>query len=133
MDWVQIREHYRREFDAAKKQRRLTQKQVAEAGGLSGQNVISKLLQNENQGPAAEIVVNAIEGLGLSVSEFFARLERRARGEQGDDIVLQGSFAKKTALQARPGKAFILATIVEALERAQEPSHAPTKHKAKKR
>ena len=72
--WPRMRNHYAALLAAARA-RGLTQAKVAAAGGLRGQNTISKLLSNRNQGPAAEIFVKAIHGLGKTVSAFFAELE----------------------------------------------------------
>jgi hypothetical protein len=41
-----------------------------------GQNSVSRLLSNDHLGPSVEIFVRAVEGLGLSLSEFFAEFER---------------------------------------------------------
>lgn len=75
MEWKDIRAHYERAFRAARR-RGLTQAKVAEAGGLKGQNVISKLLQNETKGPQVETFVKAVQGLGIPVSTFFAQIEQ---------------------------------------------------------
>ena len=75
MEWKTIRAHYEREFTAAKR-RGLTQAKVAKAGGLKGQNDISRLLANDTLGPQVETFVRAVEGLGLSLSAFFAQIER---------------------------------------------------------
>jgi transcriptional regulator with XRE-family HTH domain len=75
MDWKRIRAHYERAFRAARR-RGLTQAKVAEAGGLKGQNVVSKLLANESKGPQVETFVKAVHGLGMPVSLFFAQLEQ---------------------------------------------------------
>jgi transcriptional regulator with XRE-family HTH domain len=40
------------------------------------QSAISKLENNDNLGPAVEIFLNAIDGLGVSVADFFDELER---------------------------------------------------------
>ena len=50
---------------------------VATAAGLE-QSAISKLIHNQNLGPSVEIFLNAIEGLGMRASDFFAQLERAA-------------------------------------------------------
>lgn len=47
---------------------------VAERAGLH-QSAISKLENNDNLGPAVEVFLNAIEGLGLKPSAFFLQLE----------------------------------------------------------
>jgi transcriptional regulator with XRE-family HTH domain len=71
MDWKRIRDHYATLFDESN----LTQAVVAERGQLSGQNAVSKLLDNNVRGPSVETFVRAVAGLGLSLSEFFTGLE----------------------------------------------------------
>jgi|SRR5262245_32124481 len=73
--WKQVREHYRERMRAAKR----NQKHIAAAGGIQ-QSSVSKLLHNRHLGPSVEIFLNAVEGLGIPVSEFFRQLER-ARDE----------------------------------------------------
>lgn len=75
MDWSSIRDHYATRLDEAKRAGE-TQESVAEAGGLSGQNAISKLLRNQNMGPSVETFIKAVLGLGMPVSAFFAEVER---------------------------------------------------------
>ena len=75
MEWEHMRAHYVRLLRAAKRDREVTQKQVAAAGGLKGQNYISKIKTASRLGPAVEIFIRAIEGLGLPPSAFFAELE----------------------------------------------------------
>jgi hypothetical protein len=48
---------------------------VARAGGLSGQNAISKLLGNHKLGPSVETFVKAVKGLGKDLTMFFAEIE----------------------------------------------------------
>jgi len=74
-EWKAVRGMFARYMEAAKA-RGETQKTVATKGGMYGQNAISKLLDNDNQGPAVETFLKAIKGLGLTPSEFFAELER---------------------------------------------------------
>jgi transcriptional regulator with XRE-family HTH domain len=75
--WAEIRDHYDRIFEARKHSQGLTQQQVADAGGLKGQNAISKLLANRNKlGPRVGTLVGAVLGLGIPLSEFFAAIER---------------------------------------------------------
>jgi len=69
--WKQVREHYREQMRAAQRK----QKEIAAAGGIP-QSAVSKLLHNDKLGPAVQIFLNAIAGLGIPVSEFFAQLER---------------------------------------------------------
>jgi transcriptional regulator with XRE-family HTH domain len=86
--WPDIRAHYERQFRAEKVARNLTQQEVAENGGLSRNNAISKLLSNHKLGPSVDTFVRAVQGLGISLSEFFASLEggeepaRRTRADQ---------------------------------------------------
>jgi transcriptional regulator with XRE-family HTH domain len=54
----------------------VTQQAIAQRGGIAGQNSVSRLLSNDHLGPSVEIFVRAVEGLGLSLSEFFAEFER---------------------------------------------------------
>lgn len=75
--WAEIRIHYDRTLRELRRSRRLTQQQVADAGGLKGQNAISKLLANRNElGPSVGTLVGAVLGLGISLSDFFVSLER---------------------------------------------------------
>jgi len=81
VNWRQIRAEYRRAFRLAK-DRGDTQTTIARRGGLIGprsgkvlQNEISNLLRNERHGPTVEVFVRAVEGLGVSVSAFFAAVE----------------------------------------------------------
>jgi hypothetical protein len=73
MQWVAIRAHYAACL-AHKMRQGATQQDVARAGGLVARNAISKLLVNTAMGPTVETFTNAVEGLGLSVAEFFATL-----------------------------------------------------------
>jgi transcriptional regulator with XRE-family HTH domain len=54
---------------------RRTQGDIATAGGLH-QSSISKLESNDKLGPAVEVFVKAIEGLGVKPSVFFAAIEQ---------------------------------------------------------
>jgi transcriptional regulator with XRE-family HTH domain len=71
MEWQQIRDHYARLLEESGK----TQEQVAKALNKN-QNLISKLLANKKRGPTVETFVDAVLGLDVPLSEFFARLER---------------------------------------------------------
>lgn len=68
VEWKQIRAAFIRARGARK------QDEIATAGGLH-QSAISKLEANDNRGPAVETFVKAIQGLGMSPSAFFARIE----------------------------------------------------------
>jgi transcriptional regulator with XRE-family HTH domain len=128
MQWAQIRAELERACAAAKR-RGVTQTMVAERGGLSGQNIVSRTLANDNLGPAAEILTRTIEGLGLSVSEFFSRVERRARGEHipDEENVIEGSYAKPTTIH--PPQDYIVDTIVQALQRSQLVRSSPKRRR----
>lgn len=76
MEWIDLRDHYRRLFRASRR----TQADVARAGGLS-QGVISKL-----------------DGLGLSLSEFFSQVEAERERSRGD--------ASSSTPEARPPSSF---------------------------
>jgi transcriptional regulator with XRE-family HTH domain len=75
MNWALIRNHYEQLLADARRAG-VTQKSVAEAGALSGQNAISKLLANNNLGPSVETFVKAVRGLGKDLSVFFEEIER---------------------------------------------------------
>jgi transcriptional regulator with XRE-family HTH domain len=68
--------HYAARLAAARKQG-LTQREIATAGGLTGQNAISKLLSNDNQGPTVDTFVRAVQGLGLTLAGFFEEMEQQ--------------------------------------------------------
>lgn len=74
-----MRAHYERLFREAKT-RGETQETIAERGGLK-QNQISRMFAIATYGPQVENFVKAIEGLGLSVSSFFAQIERKTDGD----------------------------------------------------
>jgi transcriptional regulator with XRE-family HTH domain len=77
MKWVNIRSHFAASFAAYQRETGATQQSVGIAGGVA-QNAVSKLLANDRKGPSVETFVGAIEGLGMSVSAFFAELEAPA-------------------------------------------------------
>jgi transcriptional regulator with XRE-family HTH domain len=81
MTWSQIRAQYERAFRVARG-RGETQTTIAVRGGLLSprtgrpqQNQISKILRSRSRGPSVETFVRAVEGLGISVSAFFAAVE----------------------------------------------------------
>ena len=82
MEWRTIRAHFERIYRAGQQERGLRQIDVARAGGLIGrrgqlqQNAVSRILHNKKLGPTVETFVRAVEGLGLSVSEFFEDIEQ---------------------------------------------------------
>lgn len=77
-DWERLRVHFARLLADAQATRGLTQQDVADSGGLAGQNVISRLLRNPRRGPSVETFIRAIAGLGMKPSDFFAALEAAA-------------------------------------------------------
>jgi transcriptional regulator with XRE-family HTH domain len=84
MDWSAIRAH----FEDLMTARGSTQEQIAEAGGLSGQNAISRLLTNQSRGPSVETFIRALEGLGVAPSRFFADLETSSSGRAYDRVAV---------------------------------------------
>ncbi|MFA6046375.1 MAG: helix-turn-helix transcriptional regulator [Phycisphaerales bacterium] len=80
MDRV-IREGFKTQRD----QRRLTQPQVAAAGGLS-QSRISRIETEEEYQPEVATFLRAVKGLGLTASEFFAFVEGRALRQTNADL-----------------------------------------------
>jgi transcriptional regulator with XRE-family HTH domain len=75
MEWKAIRAHYERLFRAAK-ERGETQETIAARAGLR-QNQISRLFAIDEYGPQTENFIKAIEGLGMTASEFFLQIERQ--------------------------------------------------------
>lgn len=86
VEWKVLRAHYERLFREAKQQRRETQETVAKRGGLD-QNVISRLLSIKELGPQVENFVRAIEGLGITPSEFFRQIESQTDTDIRDSSV----------------------------------------------
>jgi transcriptional regulator with XRE-family HTH domain len=74
--WNAIRKHYAALLKAAD----CTQEEVAARGGIKGQNTISRMLRNTRRGPTMETLTKAVEGLGLSLVEFFAGIEESPAG-----------------------------------------------------
>ena len=70
VNWLRVRTH----FDAVMTARQLTQEQIATAGGLTGQNAISRLLTNHRRGPSVETFLRALDGLGMTPLQFFTDL-----------------------------------------------------------
>jgi transcriptional regulator with XRE-family HTH domain len=109
MDWNLVRDYYAELFSAAQRDG-ITQKAIADRGGLSGQNLISRLLKNRGSGPTVDTLFKAIEGLGFSVPDFFAAVAERevaaliARREapSRSSIERQGSFDAVTAPPLSP-------------------------------
>ena len=108
MDWGQIRESYARQFAAKKR----TQAQVAAAGGLKNQNLVSKVLRNTHLGPTVETFVRAVEGLGLT-SYACSRSSR----EVGPAI----------------GKAFIVQSLIDILQRGLAAPARPARRRRRKK
>jgi transcriptional regulator with XRE-family HTH domain len=114
VDWEQIRRHYAARLADARR-RGFTQKAVATAGKLSGQNAISKLLANENLGPSVETFVKAVTGLGLTVSEFFAEIERGESVNPRDQLHAALVTTRSEVLSQR----IVLGELVERLDRLE--------------
>jgi transcriptional regulator with XRE-family HTH domain len=77
MTWGEIRAHFIVIYARARAAG-TTQQAIAARGGIAGQNSVSRLLSNDRLGPSVEIFVRALEGLGLTPSQFFAELEASA-------------------------------------------------------
>jgi transcriptional regulator with XRE-family HTH domain len=73
MTWLEIRAHYIA-LHARAEAGGLTQKEIAARGGIKGQNSVSRLLANDKLGPSVETFVRAVEGLGMSMAQFFLEL-----------------------------------------------------------
>jgi transcriptional regulator with XRE-family HTH domain len=118
MDWEHMRAHYVRALRAAR-DRGVTQKRVADAGGLKGQNYISKIKSAPRLGPAVELFIRAIEGLGISPSEFFAELEGRPPREQSPTAAPStfGTSEGDDQVDAILEKSFIVNAVIETLQR----------------
>jgi len=101
VDWTAIRSEFIRQRGTR------NQGAIAEAGGLH-QSAISKLESNDKLGPAVETFVRAIQGLGVSVSEFFAEIEAREKislqshgGSLHTSSVAVGSISNGRTSQSR--------------------------------
>lgn len=70
VEWRRIREA----FVTLREARRLTQADVAAEGRLP-QSAISKLESNHNLGPSVEIFARAVQGLGVTLPQFFSFVE----------------------------------------------------------
>jgi hypothetical protein len=92
MRWIEIRAYYAVVYAQAQANG-VTQQAIAQRGGIAGQNSVSRLLSNDHLGPSVEIFVRAVEGLGLSLSEFFAEFERSfaAQAEAASSVVSAAS------------------------------------------
>lgn len=125
MEWATIRRHYERLFALAKKGG-ATQQSIAARGGLR-QNKISELLDNDRRGPNAETFVKAVEGLGLTLSSFFAQIEglqssavdgqndplANLKGATGDSPVPVPTTEADRDLYRKIGRMFLLAAASE--------------------
>jgi len=76
-EWSTVRDYYTELLAEQKEQHGRMQADVAAAGGLSGQNAISKIISNHHLGPSVETFLKAVVGLGLRPSAFFLQLEQR--------------------------------------------------------
>jgi transcriptional regulator with XRE-family HTH domain len=70
LEWEQMRARFKAEREA----RQLTQQQVAQRGGVD-QSSISKIETTTDYTPYVDTFVNAIHGLGLTATAFFAEIE----------------------------------------------------------
>jgi len=120
-----MRAHYVRALRAAK-ERGVTQQMVAAAGGLKNQNYVSKIKTAPRLGPAVEIFIRGIEGLGKPVSEFFAELE----GRQPEDRERQADVSAAPVSHEPADRAFIIEAIIDTLQRgAAAPNRTPRRRR----
>jgi transcriptional regulator with XRE-family HTH domain len=80
-----VRRHALELFDTAQRDG-ITQKMIAARGGLTGQNLLSRLLTNRKLGPSVDTFLKAISGLGKPLSVFFAEVEAQERTERAAAI-----------------------------------------------
>jgi transcriptional regulator with XRE-family HTH domain len=135
MDWEHMRAHYVRALRAAR-DRGVTQKRVADAGGLKGQNYISKIKSAPRLGPAVELFIRAIEGLGISPSEFFAELEGRPPRELPPIAAPASTFGTSEGdglADAVLEKSFIVNAVIETLQRGVAAPAAKTSRRRRRK
>jgi transcriptional regulator with XRE-family HTH domain len=97
--WTVIRKHYA----ALLHDSGLSQAEVARRGGLKRNNAISRLIVNAKRGPSVATLMKAVDGLGLSLADFFAGLEdspSAARSLSARVDAIEGAVA--TLLQRDP-------------------------------
>jgi transcriptional regulator with XRE-family HTH domain len=75
MKWTDIRSAFIRARGGR------SQATIGKAGGLR-QNAISKIETNDKLGPAVETFINAVQGLGIPVSAFFAQVEQQTASKE---------------------------------------------------
>lgn len=106
------------------------QAEIAKAGDVY-QSDISKLESNDNLGPAVETFVKAVEGLGMTVSSFFANIEHVGRHEtrSEESRTREGGPSRDHPVSATPEETLdfavgsAIARIVQAeLARQQTPA-----------
>jgi len=137
-NWETMRAHYVRLLQAAI-DRGLKQEDIAAAGGLTPkkQNYISKIKHTRMEyGPATEIFIRLIAGLGMPVSDFFAELEGRALPAR----TLPGGGASAAPPSAErpihepPDTRAIVNAVIETLQRGvAAPARTPRPRRRKKR
>jgi transcriptional regulator with XRE-family HTH domain len=99
MTWEEIRARYAALLVASG----ATQHAVAAAGGLSGQNAISKLVANTKRGPSVETFIRAVQGLGIPLSTFFAALETPAPDPRASAPPPLGRSPHESSASTTPG------------------------------
>src|SRR5262252_6569946 len=82
MTWPEIRAYYVQQVNA----RQLTQESIARRGGLRRQNLVSRMLTNQQRGPTVDTFIRAIYGLGLTPAAFFAEVEAAAAPDRRSDV-----------------------------------------------
>jgi transcriptional regulator with XRE-family HTH domain len=118
VEWKQIRAAFIRARGAR------NQDEIATASGLH-QSAISKLESNDNLGPAVETFVKAIQGLGMSPSAFFARIEgvpapAPSKADEGLPAIVPIDQITERVVQT------LAELLALASERADEGHHRPT-------
>lgn len=100
MEWKQVRAEYQRALQAAT-DRGMTQEQIAATAGLE-QSYISKpaRLNDDSRGPHLMNLLGVLEAIGITVSEFFAAVEARARGASPGTLTITPSSREEEQLAA---------------------------------
>jgi transcriptional regulator with XRE-family HTH domain len=74
LDWTDVRAHFEHVMYS---ELALTQTEVATRGGIP-QEYVSRVLLNHKDGPKAQTLIRAIQGLGIPLAQFFAGLDAAA-------------------------------------------------------
>jgi transcriptional regulator with XRE-family HTH domain len=74
LDWTDVRAHFEHVMYS---ELALTQTEVATRGGIP-QEYVSRVLLNHKDGPKAQTLIRALQGLGIPLAQFFAELDAAA-------------------------------------------------------